>query len=126
MGFMDKLLGEEGSHNRGRSRGRSVDDYIEVALDDVETGPNEGGTQVHIAEIDGQRDLIAIKDAIYDGDIVIADIVRLRTSDSTVEHVIDELRQVAREVDGDIVQKGDDQIIITPTGISIDRQKLGR
>lgn len=41
-----------------------------------------------------------------------------------MEHIIDDLRQVAREVDGDIVQKGDDQIVITPTGISISRQKL--
>jgi hypothetical protein len=123
MGFMDKLLGEQGSGARNR---RHVDDYVELDLSDLETMPDEAGVQVHIAEIDGQRDLIAIKDAIYDGDVVIADIVRLRTSDRTIEHVIDELRQVAREVDGDIVQKGDDQIIVTPTGISIDRQKLGR
>jgi SepF-like predicted cell division protein (DUF552 family) len=123
MGFMDKLLGEQGSGARNR---RHVDDYVELDLGDLETMPDEAGVQVHIAEIDGQRDLIAIKDAIYDGDVVIADIVRLRTSDRTIEHVIDELRQVAREVDGDIVQKGDDQIIVTPTGISIDRQKLGR
>ncbi len=123
MGFMDKLLGEQGSGARNR---RHVDDYVELDLSDLETMPDEAGVQVHIAEIDGQRDLIAIKDAIYDGDVVIADIVRLRTSDRTIEHVIDELRQVAREVDGDIVQKGDDQIIVTPTGISINRQKLGR
>jgi uncharacterized protein len=122
MGFMDKLLGEQSS----QSRRRSVDDYVEVDLGDIEAGPGEAGTQIHIAEIDGQRDLIAIKDAIYDGDIVVADIVRLRTSDSTVEHVIDELRQVAQEVDGDIVQKGDDQIIVAPTGLSINRKKLGR
>lgn len=121
MGFMDKLLGEQGSHRR-----RSVEDYVEIDLDDIEATPDEAGTQVHIAEIDGQRDLIEIKDAVYDGDIVIADIVRLRTSDNTVEHIIDELRQVAHEVDGDIVQKGDDQIIIAPTDVGINRQKLGR
>lgn len=122
MGFMDKLLGEQGTQRRGRS----VEDYVEVDVGDIEAAPDEAGTKVHIAEIDGQRDLIAIKDAIYDGDIVVADIVRLRTSDSTVEHIIDELRQVAHEVNGDIVQKGDDQIIVTPTGVSINRSKLGR
>jgi hypothetical protein len=80
--------------------------------------------QVHIAEIASQRDVIAIKDAVYDGDFVIADITRLRTQDSTTEHIVDELKQVAGEVDGDIVQKGDDQLIITPTGVNISRQKL--
>lgn len=124
MGFMDKLLGEESTQRRGR--GRSVEDYIEVDTGNIEVTPDETGTQVHIAEIDGQRDLIAIKDAIYDGDVVVADIVRLRTSDSTVEHVITELQQVANEVNGDIVQKGDDQIIVTPTNVSINRSKLGR
>ncbi|MFC6905205.1 cell division protein SepF [Halalkalicoccus tibetensis] len=124
MGFMDKLLGEQGTQRR--SRGRSVEDYAEVDVGDLAAAPDEAGTQVHIAEIDGQRDLIAIKDAIYDGDVVVADIVRLRTTDSTVEHVIDELRQVADEVNGDIVQKGDDQIIVTPTGVSVNRSKLGR
>ncbi len=123
MGFMDKLLGEQGSR---RGRGRSVEDYAEVSPGDIETIPDEASTQVHIAEIDGQRDLIEIKDAVYDGDIVVADIVRLRTADNTVEHIIDELQQVAHEVGGDIVQKGDDQIIVTPTSVSVNRRKLGR
>ena len=38
----------------------------------------------------------------------------------------DELKQVAHEVGGDIVQKEDDQIIITPGGVGISRSKLGR
>ena len=82
--------------------------------------------QVHIAEIQGQQDVIAIKDAIYDGDLVVADITRLRTEDTTVERITNELQQVAREVDGDIVQKGDDQILVTPTGVKVSREKLTR
>ena len=35
-------------------------------------------------------------------------------------------QQVAREVGGDIVQKGDDQLIVTPTGVSISRETLRR
>ncbi|MFC7166774.1 cell division protein SepF [Halospeciosus flavus] len=117
MGFMDKILG---------GRGGSTEDYVELDVEDFDTTSAEANMQVHIAEIDGQEDVIAIKDAVYDGDIVIADITRLRTQDRTVEHVTDELRQVAREVDGDIIQKGDDQIIIVPTGVAISREKLNR
>jgi hypothetical protein len=43
-----------------------------------------------------------------------------------MEHISDELKQFAREVGGDIVQKDDDQIIITPAGVKISRKKLGR
>jgi len=117
MGFMSKILGD---------RSGSTEDYVELDLDDFDTASAEAAVQVHIAEIDGQEDVIAIKDAVYDGDLIIADITRLRTKDSTVEHVIDELRQVAREVGGDIVQKGDDQLIVTPSGIGISREKLNR
>ncbi|GAA0247376.1 cell division protein SepF [Haladaptatus pallidirubidus] len=118
MGFMNKILGEGPSG--------STEDYVELDLDDFETAPDETRVSVHIAEIGGQQDVIAIKDAVYDGDIVIADITRLRTEDTTVERITDELQQVAREVNGDIVQKGDDQLIVTPTGVNISRKKLGR
>ncbi len=118
MGFMDRLLG-------GRES-RTTADYVELDIDDLDGGPQEAIMEVHIAEIDGKEHTIDIKDAVYDGDIVIADITSLMTQDRTVEHIVDELRQVAREVDGDIVQKGEDQLIVTPTGVRISREKLGK
>ena len=116
MGFMDRILG---------GNARTTEDYVELDLDDVDT-QTDARLHVYIAEINGQEDVIAIKDAVYDGDIVIADITRLRTQDRTTEHVIDELRQTAKEVGGDIVQKGDDQILVTPGGVGISRKKLNR
>jgi hypothetical protein len=116
MGIMNTLLSGGQTH--------STDDYVTLDLDDFDTARAEADTQVHIAEIGGQSDVIAIKDAVYDGDIVIADVTRLRINDSTMEHIIDDLQQVAREVDGDIVQKGDDQIIVVPQSVSISRRKL--
>jgi SepF-like predicted cell division protein (DUF552 family) len=116
MGIMSKILGSGGA--------RSTEDYVELDLDDFDTARGDAGMQVRIAEIGGQKDLIAIKDAVYDGNIVLANVTRHSTTDSTMEHIMDDLRQVAGEVDGDIVQRGDDQLIITPTGVSIGREKL--
>ena len=116
MGFMSKILGDRDA--------TTAEDYVELNLDDFDTAADGAAMQVHIAEIQGQQDMIAIKDAIYDGDLVVADITRLRTEDTTVERITNELQQVAREVDGDIVQKGDDQVIVTPTGVGISREKL--
>ena len=116
MGIMSKILGGGGTH--------SSEDYVELDLNDFESAHGGAGMQVHIAEIADQSDVIEIKDAVYDGDFVIADITRHSTSDRTVESIIDELRQVASEVDGDIVQKGDDQLILTPTGVTVSREKL--
>ncbi len=117
MGFMSKIIGGRGT--------RSLDEYVEIDADDA-TRPSAARLSVRLAEIDERRDIVDIKDAVYDGHLVIADITRLRTGDQTIEHILDELRQVVREQDGDIVMNGDDQIIVTPTGVSISREKLGR
>ncbi|MFC6960985.1 cell division protein SepF [Halocatena marina] len=120
MGFMDRLLSEGGSRNQ-----HTADDYVELDIDDFETDVPESGTSVHVAQLGSKQDVIIIKDAIYDGDIVIADITRHSTTDRTMEHITDELKQVVNEVGGDIVQKDDDQLIITPSGVGISRKKLG-
>ena len=116
MGIMTRILGADD--------GRGAEGYVELDPDNVTDATGEAGMQVHIAEISDQTDVIDIKDAVYDGDFVIADITRHSTSDTTTEHVIDELRQVTREVGGDIVRKGDDQLVITPTGVTVSRTKL--
>ncbi|MFC7228965.1 cell division protein SepF [Salinirubellus salinus] len=117
MGLMSKLLGG------GK---RTADDYVKLDVDDFDAQAVDAGTSVRIATISDKQDVIDIKDAVYDGDVVIADITRHTTTDRTMEHISDELKQVAREVGGDIVQKDDDQIIITPGGVQISRKKLGR
>lgn len=125
MGFMDRLLSEGSGRNRSRSQ-RTTKDYVELDLDDFDTEVPDSGTGVHVARLGSKQDVIVIKDAIYDGDIVVADITRHSTNDRTMEHITDELKQVANEVGGDIVQKDDDQLIITPSGMRISREKLGR
>ena len=119
MGLMSKILGESGGT-------RQTEDYVELQAGDLEVDDAEADRQVRIANIGDKSDVIDIKDAVYDGDIVVADITRHSTNDRTMEHITDELKQVAREVGGDIVQKDDDQLLITPAGVTISRQRLGR
>ena len=117
MGLMSKIFGES-------STSRNAEDYVELTADDLEMDDAEASMQVRIANIGEKTDVIDIKDAVYDGDIVIADITRHSTQDRTMEHITDELKQVAREVNGDIVQKDDDQLIITPTSVHISRERI--
>jgi SepF-like predicted cell division protein (DUF552 family) len=116
MGLMRKII--------TGSAPRSADEYVELDLDDIDMAAPGAALNVRIASISEQKDVIDIKDAVYDGDMVIADVTRHNTSDRTMERIVDSLRQVAEEVNGDIVQKGDDQLIITPTGVGVSRQKL--
>ena len=119
MGFMDRLVG-------GQGQGGEPADYLELDIDDFEASAAETRTQVHVAKINSQRDIAPIKDAVYDGNIVVADVSPRATRDRTMERVSAELQGVVEEVGGDIVQKDDDQLIITPPGTSIARKRLGR
>ena len=121
MGLMDDLLGGREPRRRGGGG-----EYVELDIDDVEGPVDEPTMQVHIAHIEGQRDVIDIKNAIYDGDIVVADITRHSTTDRTIERITQDLQEITREVGGDIVQKADDQLIITPGTVSVSRTKLGQ
>jgi len=117
MGLMSKILGESGSRDLG--------DYAELDVGDADSTVHDAAMEVYIAEIADQQDALEIKDAVYDGHLVVADITRLRTEDKTTEHIVEDLRQVAEEVGGDIVKKGEDQLIVTPAGVRISREKLG-
>jgi len=117
MGLMSKIFGDGSSRQTG--------DYVELTADDLAAEDVDAKMQVRIANIGDKTDVIEIKDEVYDGNIVIADITRHSTQDRTMEHITDELKQVAKEVGGDIVQKDDDQLIITPTGVHISRERLG-
>lgn len=117
MGLMSTILGDANGTRR-------TDDYVELSAEQFSVRDANAGTNVHIAKIGEKNDVIDIKDAIYDGDIVVADITRHSTQDRGMQHIIDELKQVTKEVNGDIVQKDDDQLIITPTGVRISRDRL--
>jgi SepF-like predicted cell division protein (DUF552 family) len=120
MSIVEKLLGQG---NR-----RTANEYEELDIEQYEddVAHTEVRRQVHIAEIRGQEGVMDVKDLVYDGDIVLADISHFNANDKRLESLMEEFRQVTNEVGGDIVQKGDDQLIITPGGIAVSREKIAR
>jgi SepF-like predicted cell division protein (DUF552 family) len=108
--------GEAGSD--GSAAGTTADEH------DTAASTASQGSRVHVATVSEKRDAMVIIDAIYDGDLVIADITRHNTADGTVEKIVDSLRQVTEDVGGDIVQKGEDELILAPGGMEIAREKL--
>jgi len=73
-----------------------------------------------------RADAIDIKDAVYDGDIVIADITRLRTGTAPSNTSWTNCGRSPRRSTATSSGRGEDQMIITPTGIHISREKLGQ
>jgi len=120
MSIVDKLLG-------GETR-RKAEEYEELDLEKYEDdlARPEYRKHVHIAEIRGQEGVMEVKDLVYDGEIVLADVSHFLSNERRLEEIIESLRKVADEVGGDIVQKGDSQLIVTPSGIGVSREKIAR
>ena len=103
------------------------DEYLELDLGEYEEVLEEepAGTYVKVAELVNVSHLPQLKDEVYKGNIVIIDIAHVKQDRVTLDRIVKELRQVATDIHGDIAGLGDDQIIVTPMSIKIDRKKLG-
>ena len=117
MGIMRQLL--PGNQHQ-------MDDYVEVDVqrsESVDEKENQGPS-IHLAEVHGQSSVIDIKEKLYDGNIIIADIRPLKRVSRGHQHILDDLEQAAKQTGGDIIQYRDDHIVIAPRGMDISRSKI--
>lgn len=124
MGMASKIL----DSLLGKSAVPKEDDYMELDLTTFETqSPDDepASSYVKIAAISSLKDTPKIKDEIYNGNIVIADISQLKLDKITYERVLKDLKEVAKDVNGDIVGLGDQRyVVITPQSVKISREKI--
>ena len=112
----------------GKSPVRDQDEYMELDLASYESVTEEepASMYIKIATIADLKDTPRVKDEVYNGNIVIVDIGRLKMDKVTFERVIKDLRDVAKDVNGDIVGLGEQKyVIITPMSVKISREKIG-
>ncbi len=112
----------------GKNPVKSEDEYMELDLASYEGATSEepASMYVRIATIANLKDTPRIKDEVYNGNIVIVDIGRLKMDKITFERVLKDLRDVAKDVNGDIVGLGEQKyVVITPMSVKISREKIG-
>ncbi len=111
----------------GRSQTSTEDDYMDLDLEAYEEA--EAGSPallVKIATVSDIKDSPRIKDEVYNGNIVIVDIGRLKMDKVMYERVLKDLKEVAKDVNGDIIGLGDQRyVVITPMSVKISRDKIG-
>lgn len=119
MGIVSKLFGEESTNTR-----RSAD-YIDLSdYAAAESGDAGTSTRVRVAELKGLDDLKSFSSYLYDGNMLILDFRPVQGDEITLRRLTNELRKMAADVGGDIAGLGEHHIILTPTGIKVDRQKV--
>ncbi|MDD1723765.1 MAG: cell division protein SepF [Methanospirillum sp.] len=117
MGLRDLFFGSKDTS--------SPDEYKDLTLKDYELSESPA-LLVKVATVTGLRESQIVKDQVYDGNVVIVDINRLKMDKINYERVMKDFYQVARDVDGDIVGLGDQQyVIITPRNVKISRDRIG-
>ena len=88
--------------------------------------PNLCRAILAVATIGDVKDTPKVKEEVYNGNIVIIDIGRLKMDKITYERVLKDLKDVAKDVNGDIVGLGDQRyVVITPMSVKIARDKIG-
>ena len=117
--FLDTLL--------GKSTPSTEDDYMDLDLEAYEEADASAPAMfVKIATVGDIKDSPRIKDEVYNGNIVIVDIARLKQHKVMYERVLKDLKEVAKDVNGDIIGLGDQRyVVITPMSVKISRDKIG-
>uniref|UniRef100_A0A7J2TK99 DUF552 domain-containing protein n=1 Tax=Archaeoglobus fulgidus TaxID=2234 RepID=A0A7J2TK99_ARCFL len=114
-----------GIFERLKSKKTVIEDYEEIDLSQYEAEVDKKATMmIKVAEVAGLTEVPRIKKEIYDGNIVIADVGFLKHDKLTLDRILKDLKQLADEINGDIVGLGDDYVILTPTGVKVDRNKI--
>ncbi|MCL7415560.1 MAG: cell division protein SepF [ANME-2 cluster archaeon] len=120
MAAFKKIFGGAAS---SRSEG---DEYVDLDLSDyeevIENEPAE--MYIRIAELNNLNDIPDLKKEIYDGNLLLVDISLLKQDKFNLDRAIKELKQVVEDVHGDIAGVGDEQVIVAPMGVRINRSKI--
>ena len=100
--------------------------YGERTIFDDESlaGPEGAKTVVKVGELFRYEDLSSLTNEVYDDNIVVVDFTSIANDDLTMKRITAELKNVARDIDGDVAGIGRNLLMVTPRGVKIDRNKI--
>lgn len=101
---------------------RKFIDLADFKFPDASEGSDS--KRLKVAEIHRFEDLMKISDHVYNGDIMILDCTPIAGDDLQMRRIIQEVRSIGRDVDGDVAGITRNLIAITPKGIGIDRNRI--
>ena len=119
MGLTNKIFGEK---KPGITEG-----YVDLEkYSDATVGTTESGGKMHvgIGEIQRYEDIKVISDYVYGGNVLILDFSPISDEQVILKRITDDLKKIAHDIGGDIAGIGNNLMIISPSGVKIDRRKI--
>lgn len=85
-----------------------------------------GAMEVKVAEISGFEDLRELTNHVYNGNMLILDFTTIANDELQLKRIINELKRLVKDIDGDLAGINKNLLIVTPRGVRVDRQKIRR
>ena len=117
--------GTQDSEPRGALSAEQYVDLTDMAFDEESMATLEGAkTVVRVGELFRYEDLSSVTSEVYKGNIVVIDYTSIANDDLTMRRISAELKNVARDVGGDVAGVGKNLLMVTPQAVKIDRNKI--
>lgn len=79
---------------------------------------------IKVADLERYEDLKEYSNYIYNGNILILDFSGISNDEFAMRRVSNELKQLTKDINGDIAAMGKNYLLVTPTGVKVDRRKI--
>ena len=99
-------------------------DLGDIDIEGLELEGGGAGMELRVAEVNTFEDLGPVVEEVYDGNMVLVDISALATDDTAMRRIANELKSVARDVNGDVAGVARNVLAVTPTGVFINRDVI--
>ena len=111
---------------KGKKAKSEAEEYEELDLSQFEEGFKDEPTNmfIRVAELKGLEIMPELKKQVYEGNTLMIDVSPAKHDKLLFDRAIKDLKQVVNDVHGDIALIKEDQVIVTPRGVRIDRTKL--
>lgn len=119
MGIMSKIFGERRATS-GEGEYIDLEKYVEKEAIKQE----KANMYVRVGEIQRYEDLKAILDYVCGGNVLILDFSPLAEEEVVLKRITSEIKKLVSDINGDVAGIGNNLMVITPTGVKIDRKKL--
>lgn len=121
---MPSLLRRKNPGRKDYRRAGEPRKFIDLNDLPISTESTDIKTTVKVAEVYRYEDVRLIRDMVDDGDFVIADLSLIDRDEPLFNNIVGELGRIGKDFGGDAGRLGKSLVIVTPRGVSIEKQKI--
>ncbi len=79
---------------------------------------------IRVAEVRKLEDIRRIGQYIYEGDIMVIDCSPVSSEDYMMKRITEEVKKLVKDMNGDVAGISKNFLLVTPSGIAIDRNRI--